>query len=767
MTLSLCMITRNEGHRLTRCLSSVKNYVDEIVLVDTGSSDQTVALARQWGAQVSHYSWDDDFSKARNQSLELATGDWILFMDGDEELLPGSGEILHKIIKQNEYEAFFVQVINTTETNGCLTLPSIRLFRNRNCYRFQGRIHEQIIPSIIEHSKQTSIGQSEVEILHHGYNANEANIVAKTRRNLKILESYPDEHKDSFYYYNLGSEYLRAGQREKALSCFEHSVQQTPPRQGFAPMLVKKTIITLMELRKYKEAIKQLGYYQTIYPDFNDLLMLEAVCYLNIGRFSHAARILEKYQALPASPLWYPTEKNLFGLSVEALLQQVELERLEANHPVLSVCLYGKDETEALTETIKSINELAYELLYLDMESTDTSGEIAEQFGARVFSGPWPDNSTKLYQRVLDYASGEWILLLKADESLSREGCKQLISALEAENQAYLLPIFTPRATSDAESELRGEVRLFRRTCSAQDLTVKQFPVLNIPIKHRHFLISNTYSTNKQQQNWQKATELCRHDPASGWYARGRGHFYARNYIQAVDAMQKSLLMSLNISPVFYYHYALALITLSRYSSAVRLLEPARELYSDYLDLHYLLALAKYATGNGQRAEELLLYCVKTAVEPWAKYVCASGTGTYQAMASLAAIYAARKQPDRALDYLTRAALYPGAFNLVISGILILKDKTSFPFEPWMQQSQLWNSYNLFTIALNYAQMNRYRECWQYLHIAVQLAGEKKENLPQLLDSSEKLLRIFAVQISQKMAPTSCLLKLCREEKLI
>jgi len=767
MTLSLCMITRNEGHRLARCLSSVRNYVDEIVLVDTGSSDQTVALARQWGAKVSHYTWDDDFSKARNQSLELAAGDWVFFMDGDEELVPGSGEILQKTVRQNEYEAFFVQVINTTETNSSLKLPSIRLFRNRSCYRFQGRIHEQIIPSIMEHSPQASIGQSEVEILHHGYNANEANIPAKSRRNLNILESYPDQHKDSFYYYNLGSEYLRAGQREKALSCFERSVQQTPPRQGFAPMLVKKTVITLMELRKYKEAIRQLGYYQTIYPDFNDLLMLEAVCYLNIGRFSQAAHILEKYRARPASPSWYPSERNLFGLSAEALLQQVEPERLEANHPVLSVCIYGRDEAEALAETIKSVNELADELLYLDMESADASGEIAEQFGARFFSGPWPDNRTQLYQRALDYASGEWILLLKADESLSREGCRQLISSLETENQAYLLPVFTPRATSDAESELRGEVRLFRRACPAPDLTAKPFPVLNAPIKHRHFLISNTYSANKQQQNRQKAAALCRHDPAGGWYAKGRVHLYARDYTRAVDAMEKSLLTApSSISPAFYYHYALALMGLSRYGSAVRLLEPAREIYSDYLDLHYLLALAKYALGNGPEAEEILLYCIKISVEPWEKYVCASGAGTYQAMASLAAVYAARKQPERALEYLTRAALYPGAFNLVIGGILLLKDRAFFPLETWMQQSRLWNSHNLFTIALNYAQMNRYRECWQYLQTAVQLTAEKKENLPQLLDSSEKLLRIFAVQLAQ-MTPASRLLKLCREEKLL
>lgn len=85
-TISLCMIVKNEERNLRRCLQSVKNYVTEIVIVDTGSTDQTRAIAQSFGAQLYDFIWTDNFADARNFSLEHSSGDWILWMDADEEL---------------------------------------------------------------------------------------------------------------------------------------------------------------------------------------------------------------------------------------------------------------------------------------------------------------------------------------------------------------------------------------------------------------------------------------------------------------------------------------------------------------------------------------------------------------------------------------------------------------------------------------------------------------------------------------------------------
>jgi glycosyltransferase involved in cell wall biosynthesis len=85
--ISLCMIVKDEAQRLPRCLASAKPYVDETVVVDTGSQDETISIAKEYGAKVSSFQWCDDFAAARNYSLSLATGQWILLLDADEELV--------------------------------------------------------------------------------------------------------------------------------------------------------------------------------------------------------------------------------------------------------------------------------------------------------------------------------------------------------------------------------------------------------------------------------------------------------------------------------------------------------------------------------------------------------------------------------------------------------------------------------------------------------------------------------------------------------
>ena len=106
-TLSCCMIVRNEEQFLLQCLESIKDVVDEIIVVDTGSADRTVQIAGEFGAKVYHHPWNNDFSEARNVSLSYATCDWILIMDADEELEQEDGPLLLSLLKSDEYNAIF------------------------------------------------------------------------------------------------------------------------------------------------------------------------------------------------------------------------------------------------------------------------------------------------------------------------------------------------------------------------------------------------------------------------------------------------------------------------------------------------------------------------------------------------------------------------------------------------------------------------------------------------------------------------------------
>ena len=106
-TISLCMIVKNEEDFLSQCLQSVEGVVDEIVMVDTGSSDLTLEIARSFKAKVFQHEWKEDFSDARNVSLKHATSDWILFLDGDEVLEPESARMLPEMLNRTEHFGFF------------------------------------------------------------------------------------------------------------------------------------------------------------------------------------------------------------------------------------------------------------------------------------------------------------------------------------------------------------------------------------------------------------------------------------------------------------------------------------------------------------------------------------------------------------------------------------------------------------------------------------------------------------------------------------
>ncbi|MFN3533586.1 MAG: glycosyltransferase family 2 protein, partial [Candidatus Brocadia sp.] len=107
-TLSACMIVKNEEKFLPQCLQSIKDAVDEVIIVDTGSTDKTVEIAKSFGARVYHHPWKNSFSEARNHSLSYATGDWILQIDADEALEQTDIPLLHKLIPADSYKAIFV-----------------------------------------------------------------------------------------------------------------------------------------------------------------------------------------------------------------------------------------------------------------------------------------------------------------------------------------------------------------------------------------------------------------------------------------------------------------------------------------------------------------------------------------------------------------------------------------------------------------------------------------------------------------------------------
>ena len=168
--LSVCMIVKNEERFLGQCLASVKDIADELIVIDTGSTDRTVEIAREHGAQVGYFEWCNDFAAARNASIASANGDWILFLDADEELSLIEKALLPQLLNQTLVSLYRLPFINT-HTGGKSKSYVSRLFRNLPGLKFFGIVHEEVltyVEKICSHW-QLDIEFCNLQILHHGY----------------------------------------------------------------------------------------------------------------------------------------------------------------------------------------------------------------------------------------------------------------------------------------------------------------------------------------------------------------------------------------------------------------------------------------------------------------------------------------------------------------------------------------------------------------------------------------------------------------------
>ncbi|MCL4510997.1 MAG: glycosyltransferase [Bacteroidetes bacterium] len=217
--LSLCMIVKNEEEYLPKCLQSVRGIADEIIVVDTGSTDSTIEIAKRFGAKVVDHKWRSDFAEARNVSLEFASGEWILVLDADEELPQETRNKIAEVIGTLGADGIEVLVRSELPDGDAAIYDEtkiVRLFRSKKEYRYVMPIHEQIRPSIEKGGGK--IFASDLVISHHGYSR--GNVQGKENRadrNLKMLYNAlsisPD---DPYLHYQIGATLMSIGKRDEA-----------------------------------------------------------------------------------------------------------------------------------------------------------------------------------------------------------------------------------------------------------------------------------------------------------------------------------------------------------------------------------------------------------------------------------------------------------------------------------------------------------------------------------------------------------------------
>ncbi|MFK7849146.1 MAG: glycosyltransferase [Rhodothermales bacterium] len=224
------MIVKNEEENLGKCLSLARPHVDEIVIVDTGSTDRTLEIARQYADVLDEIEWPGSFSVARNHSLSLAKSDYILILDGDEYIEDqGAWERIRNSLGLLDIAALLLPVKNLlSETNVvCADLFwQERILRNHPDIRYHGSVHNQVMESIMAHAEQTGrhIVRLEAEIVHTGYSLSEEDMVNKYQTRVDLLkheyENPKDEVYKAYYGYQLGLIYYIMRRNEEAAQLF-------------------------------------------------------------------------------------------------------------------------------------------------------------------------------------------------------------------------------------------------------------------------------------------------------------------------------------------------------------------------------------------------------------------------------------------------------------------------------------------------------------------------------------------------------------------
>ncbi len=278
-SLSLCMIVKNEEDCLSRCLNSVKDIVDEIIIVDTGSTDSTIDIAKSFDSKVFEIKWQDDFSYARNYSFSKASCEWMLIMDADDELKKEDKSKIKPLLNQHKVDVYYFRTISyvgKTPNHNLVSNLNPRLIRNNNKYRFEGRIHEQIRyeRKKIPKGKMKSIN---ITIYHYGYLNKNIDKKKKRKRNIKILKQVLSCDKNkAFNLFNMGNEYFALQNFSTALAYYLKSYNNFNKNLGYSPKLLIRIIMCYDELQKYYEEMKMIDTSLLYFPECTDLVYLKA-----------------------------------------------------------------------------------------------------------------------------------------------------------------------------------------------------------------------------------------------------------------------------------------------------------------------------------------------------------------------------------------------------------------------------------------------------------------------------------------------------------
>lgn len=282
--ISVCIITKNEAENLQKCLEALKPYPFEIVVTDTGSTDNSLEIARRYTDRVYEFAWINDFSAARNFCISRASHNTILSLDTDEFLRPLDWEALQKALEEHPKSLGAIELFSYFDVEGETKRQVVRLERlfNRRYYQFVNPIHEVLVPT----GRMTpSSYDAPVSVDHVGYQGSKEKLREKAERDIALIHSEIEADPENPYlYFQLGQSYMLMRDHENALFWFREAMKRHPmPGADYTLALLCNYAGILLDENQVEEAANVLSYRDS-FADNKDFLCLSGRIYLRMGQ---------------------------------------------------------------------------------------------------------------------------------------------------------------------------------------------------------------------------------------------------------------------------------------------------------------------------------------------------------------------------------------------------------------------------------------------------------------------------------------------------
>jgi GT2 family glycosyltransferase/tetratricopeptide (TPR) repeat protein len=332
--LSLCMIVRDSGKTLPACLESIRPWVDEMVIVDTGSVDETPRIVESFGGRLFSFPWCDDFSAARNESIRLARGEWIFWMDSDDTIPLKCARMLRRLIDRAvdpNLMGYFMRVhcpAYGTDGEGDFDyeyVDHVKLFRNRPDLRFDGRIHEQILGAI--RAAGGEVARTNLYVVHSGSDQSPEAQQKKVERDLRLLYLEAAERREHPYtLYNLGMTHHFAARYPEAVDYLRRAIAQTEPEVPHLRKAYSLLVHSEWKLGRPDAALDACRQGLGLFPLDTELQFRQGVILQDLGRLDEARQAYvgalssrEKWHITSADPglSGFKTRHNLAMLAEE------------------------------------------------------------------------------------------------------------------------------------------------------------------------------------------------------------------------------------------------------------------------------------------------------------------------------------------------------------------------------------------------------------------------------------------------------------------